>query len=118
MLPLAEPEFEYIVEAPQRVIQAQVAFCSHQRHHAPSNDVREAQHADNVNQPEQDCPLGQPGNELRSIGKALHYCLFYEQATRRKHARRDYNEQLRGNLLRSGSRTLSRRSDWSKMEQW
>ena len=25
--------------------------------------------------------MGQPGNELRSNGKALHYCLFYEQAT-------------------------------------
>ena len=45
MLPLAEPVLEHIVQAKQRVIEAQVAFCSHQRSHAASNDVREAQHA-------------------------------------------------------------------------
>jgi len=48
MLPLAEPVLEYVVEAPQRVVEAQVALCSHQRHHAASNDVREAQQAENV----------------------------------------------------------------------
>ena len=48
MLPLAEPVLEYVVEAPQRVVEAQVALCSHQRHHAASNNVREAQQAENV----------------------------------------------------------------------
>ena len=48
MLPLAEPVLEHVVQALQRVVEAQVAFCSHQRHHAASNDVREAQQAENV----------------------------------------------------------------------
>ena len=53
MLPLAEPVLEYVVEALQRMVEAQVAFCSQQRHHAASNDVREAEHAENVHEPEQ-----------------------------------------------------------------
>jgi hypothetical protein len=30
------------------MVEAQIAFCSHQRHYTSGNDVREAQQAENV----------------------------------------------------------------------
>lgn len=62
------------------MIEAKITLCSHQRDEPAINDVRKTEHAQYMHEPEQGKALGQSGNELWSMGKAVHISSLCEKA--------------------------------------